>query len=250
MPALAGGRAGAIAMAEQSTEQKPRSGGVAVSLFVHLPATLAVMAAALFWPAGTFDWPRGWAFLGLYIALMIVAVNWVWRANPELFAVRRKFQKGTKAWDAVVASLTVMLYFMILPVAAFDDARFHWAPQPDWVVWIGYALTILGFAGTTWAQSVNRHFEATVRIQTDRGHKVIDTGPYAFIRHPGYSFAIVMSAGMALSLGSLYALIPVGISVLLLAGRTLGEEAELRKGLEGYVDYARRVRFRWFPGLW
>lgn len=237
-------------MAEQTTKPRTRFSGPSVGLFVQLPATLVIMVAALFWPAGTFDWPRGWMFLGAFVVLMVVGIVWVWLTNPELFVVRQKFQKGTKAWDAVVASLTVILFAAILPIAAMDDARFHWAPQPDWVVWIGYALLTVGFFGTTWAQSVNRHFEATVRIQTDRGHKVIDTGPYAFIRHPGYSFAIIMSAGMALSLGSLYALIPVGISVLLLAGRTLGEEAELRKGLEGYVDYTKRVRFRWIPGIW
>jgi protein-S-isoprenylcysteine O-methyltransferase Ste14 len=234
-------------MAQQDIQPKHKFG---ISFLVQLPATLAIMVAALFWPAGTFDWPRGWAFFGLFIVLMLVAVVWVWRTNPELFAARSKYQKGTKAWDAVVATLTIILFSSILPVAALDDARFRWAPQPDWVVWLGYVLLAAGFAGVTWAQSVNRHFEPTVRIQTDRGHKVIDTGPYAVIRHPGYSFALIMSAGMALSLGSLYALIPVGILVLLLAGRTLGEEAELRKGLEGYIDYARRVRFRWIPGIW
>lgn len=237
-------------MAQQDVQPKPKSGGAWVGLFIQLPVTLAVLGAALFWPAGTFDWPRGWIFFGLFIALMVIAVLWVWLTNPELFVVRQKFQKGTKAWDAVVASLTVLLFAAILPVAALDDARFRWAPQPDWVVWVGYTLLTLGFFGVTWAQSVNRHFEATVRIQTDRGHKVIDTGPYAVIRHPGYSFAIIMSAGMALSLGSLYALTPVGLSVLLLIGRTLGEEAELRKGLEGYIDYTKRVRFRWIPGIW
>jgi len=118
------------------------------------------------------------------------------------------------------------------------------------VVWIGYVLMAVGFLGMTWAQSVNRHFEATVRIQTDRGHKVIDTGPYAIIRHPGYAMTIPLVVGMALSLGSLYALIPCAILIVLLAGRTLGEEAELRKGLEGYVDYTKRVRFRWLPGIW
>ena len=175
---------------------------------------------------------------------------WLWRVNPEIFAARRKYQKGTKAWDAVVASLTIIAYVAILPVAALDDARFRWAPQPDWVVAIGYLLMVAGFAGFTWAQGVNRHFEATVRIQSDRDHEVIDTGPYAFIRHPGYVAASVMMIGMALALGSLYALIPAAVVVALLIGRTLGEEAELRAGLQGYVDYTRRVRFRWIPGLW
>ncbi|EJC80084.1 putative protein-S-isoprenylcysteine methyltransferase [Rhizobium leguminosarum bv. trifolii WSM2297] len=216
-----------------------------------LAITIALMFAALFWPAGRLDWPRGWMFLGLFLALTFVAMIWIWRVNPELFAARSRYQKGTKAWDAVVATLTIILFAAILlPVGAFDDGRFHWAPQPDWVVFIGYILMTSGYLGPTWAQSVNRHFEPTVRIQTDRDHKVIDTGPYAVIRHPGYAFAIVLGIGMALSLGSLYALIPVGLLVVVLFGRTLGEEAELRKGLEGYAEYMGRVRWRWIPGIW
>ena len=105
-------------------------------------------------------------------------------------------------------------------------------------------------SGVTWAQSVNPFFEAGVRIQTDRGHRVIDTGPYAWIRHPGYAFAIPFAAGMALSLGSIIALIPVAVAIILLAIRTIGEEAELRVSLDGYTDYTTRVKHRWLPGVW
>ncbi|MBY3465933.1 isoprenylcysteine carboxylmethyltransferase family protein [Rhizobium laguerreae] len=234
------------------TQRDTRSGHsfAAAPSLGSLAITIAVMFAALFWPAGTLDWPRGWIFLGLFLVLTVVAIIWIWRTNPELFAARSRYQKGTKSWDAVVATLTIILFAAILPVGAFDDGRFHWAPQPDWVVFIGYLLMTSGYLGLTWAQSVNRHFEPTVRIQTDRDHKVIDTGPYAVIRHPGYATAIVLSAGMALSLGSLYALIPAGLLVVVLFGRTLGEEAELRKGLEGYAEYMERVRWRWIPGVW
>ncbi|MBY5316853.1 isoprenylcysteine carboxylmethyltransferase family protein [Rhizobium leguminosarum] len=236
-------------MTEQDTRPNHSFAAAAPSLG-SLAVTIAVMFAALFWPADTIDWPRGWIFLGLFLALTCVAFIWIWRTNPELFAARSRYQKGTKPWDAVVATLTIMLFAAILPIGALDDGRFHWAPQPEWVVLIGYILMISGYLGLTWAQSVNRHFETTVRIQTDRDHKVIDTGPYAIIRHPGYATALVLVFGMALSLGSLYALIPAGLIVIVLFGRTLGEEAELRKGLEGYADYMERVRWRWIPGVW
>ncbi|MBY5441458.1 methyltransferase family protein [Rhizobium leguminosarum] len=236
-------------MTEQDTRPNHSFAATAPSLG-SLAITIAVMFAALFWPAGTLDWPRGWIFLGLFLALTCVAIIWIWRTNPELFAARSRYQKGTKPWDAVVATLTIILFVAILPVGAFDDGRFHWAPQPDWVVLIGYVLMTSGYLGLIWAQSVNRHFEPTVRIQTDRDHKVIDTGPYVTIRHPGYATAIVLSVGMALSLGSLYALIPAGLLIIVLVGRTLGEEAELRKGLEGYEEYMARVRWRWIPGVW
>ncbi|MGR8924804.1 isoprenylcysteine carboxylmethyltransferase family protein [Rhizobium leguminosarum] len=222
-------------MTEQDTRPNHSFAATAPSLG-SLAITIAVMFAALFWPAGTLDWPRGWIFLGLFLALTCVAIVWIWRTNPELFAARSRYQKGTRPWDAVVATLTIILFAAILPVGAFDDGRFHWAPQPGWIVLIGYLLMTSGYLGLTWAQSVNRHFEPTVRIQTDRNHKVIDTGPYAAIRHPGYA--------------TVYALIPAGLLVIVLFGRTLGEEAELRKGLEGYADYMARVRWRWIPGVW
>ncbi|EJZ18053.1 isoprenylcysteine carboxylmethyltransferase family protein [Rhizobium sp. Pop5] len=232
------------------TEQQGRSGRTATPSLGSFAMTVIVMFAALFWPAGTLDWPRGWIFLGLFLALTAIAIVWIRKTNPELFAARSKYQKGTKPWDAVVATLTIILFAAILPVGAFDDGRFHWAPQPGWVVLIGYVILIAGYLGLTWAQAVNRHFEPTVRIQTDRDHKVIDTGPYAVIRHPGYAFALLLGFGMALSLGSLYALIPAGLLVVVLFGRTLGEEAELRKGLAGYKQYMERVRWRWIPGIW
>ncbi len=218
------------------------------SLF-SLVITLLVMGLSLFWPAGTLDWFNGWLFCVVFLILTLGAIVWIMRTNPELFVVRQKYQKGTKAWDAVVATLTVLIFFSIAPIAGFD-ARFGWTQLPGLAVAVGVVLLVAGYIGVAWAQSVNRHFEATVRIQTDRDHKVIDTGPYAAIRHPGYAFAILMAAGMALTLGSLYALIPVGLTALLLAGRTLGEEAELRKGLPGYIDYTKRVRWRWLPLVW
>jgi protein-S-isoprenylcysteine O-methyltransferase Ste14 len=236
-------------VAPQIVRPKHRFGAGEAQAVGSLVVTIVIMAVALFWPAGTLDWTRGWIFFGVFIALTIVAMIWIWRTNPELYAVRRKYQKGTKAWDAVVATLTIISFAAILPVAGFDE-RFRWAPQPDWVVWLGYGLTIIGYFGVTWAQSVNRHFEATVRIQTDRDHKVIDTGPYAIIRHPGYITAVIFAAGIALSLGSLYALIPAGVLTLLLIGRTLAEDATLKAELTGYRDYAARVKQRWIPGVW
>lgn len=223
--------------------------GAILQGFASLAVFLVLMVISLFWPAGTLDWPRGWLVCGAFLALTVIAMIWVLRTNPELIVVRQKFQKGTKAWDAIVASLSVVLFFLILPAAGFDH-RFGWSAAPDWLVYVGLALLALGYFGVTWAQATNRHFEATVRIQTDRDHKVIDTGPYALIRHPGYAFAIPMAAGMALTTGSLVALIPVALAMLLLAGRTLGEEGVLRKGLPGYTEYAQRVRWRWLPLVW
>lgn len=236
---------------DSSAKSKPSVIIPALTSIVLLVFVLALMAVSMFWPAGTLDWPRGWTYCVVYLVMILGSIAWVMATNPELFVVRQKFQKGTRGWDAIVASLTVLIYFIVPPVAALDAVRFGWTPPaPDWLVILGYVLLCGGFIGLTWAQSVNRHFEATVRIQTDRDHKVIDTGPYAFIRHPGYSFGVIHGAGIALALGSLVALIPVALLVPLLAGRTLGEEGVLHKGLPGYTEYTKRVRWRWVPLIW
>ena len=135
-------------------------------------------------------------------------------------------------------------------VAALDDGRYHWLPVPWWVCVLGYAPLIIGMVGLTWAESVNKFFEPSVRIQTDRGHKVIDTGPYAIVRHPGYAFGFLLFLGMPLALGSLWALIPAILLCPLLVLRTVWEDRTLRDELPGYEEYARRVRFRLLPGIW
>jgi protein-S-isoprenylcysteine O-methyltransferase Ste14 len=111
-------------------------------------------------------------------------------------------------------------------------------------------LLIIGIMGLTWAESVNKFFERTVRIQTDRGHKVIDAGPYAIFRHPGYVSGFLFVIGMSLALGSVWALIPAALSCAVFALRTVLENRTLRAELAGYAEYARRVRFRLIPGVW
>jgi protein-S-isoprenylcysteine O-methyltransferase Ste14 len=215
-----------------------------------LAGSVLAMGALMFLPAGTLYWERGWRFVILFLALTAAAMVYVWRVNPELFAVRRRFQEGSKRWDVIVATLTIVSMAAILPVAGLDDARFHWSEAPESVVWFGSLLFAVAYGWIAWAQAVNRHFELTVRIQTDRGHKVIDTGPYAIMRHPGYVGATGFVVGTALALGSYWALLPAALTTALLIGRTLGEEATLAGELSGYSEYMQRVRYRWVPGVW
>ena len=214
-----------------------------------LAVTLIVMLALLFWPAGTLDWPRAWWFLAVFVVMMAVAIVYIWRVDPELFAVRRKAQAGTKGWDFVYVVLTVTALAAVLPVAGFDF-RLDWLQLSDAFVLLGYLVFLAGFVLTAWAQGVNRHFELTVRIQTDREHKVIDTGPYATIRHPGYIGGILLGIGAALALDSGVALLPLVICIVALAMRSVAEENTLARELPGYAEYMRRVRFRWIPGIW
>ncbi len=237
-------------MAKSETDTGHGSPAALAQALFSLVIWFALMFAALFGAAGTWHWPRGWMFFGAYCLLTAIACTWLWIVNPEIFAARRKIQKGTKGWDVALTLVIIVAFIGLLIVPALDDGRFHWAPQPDSVTWLGYLLFAPGFMGLTWATSVNRHFEATVRIQTDRGHQVISTGPYAVVRHPGYAFGIAMVIGMPLTLGSLYGLVPAAMLVALVLVRTLGEDATLKAELPGYLDYARRVKRRWIPGVW
>ena len=214
-----------------------------------LAVTLLIMAVLLFGAAGTVDWAAAWRYLALFVVVIAIAIAYLWRVDPELFAVRRRPPAGSQSWDFAYVAVTVAAFALILPVAGLDF-RFDWLQAPAALIWLGYLLFIAGFWITSWAHGVNRHFELTVRIQTDRGHKVIDTGPYAVIRHPGYAGGLALGLGTALALGSLAAVIPVLICCITLALRTLAEEATLEAELSGYADYMQRVRFRWIPGLW
>jgi protein-S-isoprenylcysteine O-methyltransferase Ste14 len=102
----------------------------------------------------------------------------------------------------------------------------------------------------TWAEAVNKFFEPTVRIQVERGHQVIASGPYAIVRHPGYVGGSLLFLAIPLCLGSLWALIPAGLSCLCLVLRTRWEDQTLQAELLGYKDYTQRVCYRLFPGVW
>jgi protein-S-isoprenylcysteine O-methyltransferase Ste14 len=216
---------------------------------VSLVVTLIVMGVLLFWPAGTLDCPLAWWFTATFTACTLVAVVIVWRLNPEIFVARSRIQPGTKAWDYVFIALIIGGFMAVLPVAGLDF-RFGWSGVPPWLIGLGYVLFLLGYAGSIWPVAVNRHFEPGVRIQQDRGQTVIDTGPYAIIRHPGYSAATLLILGMAIMLGSYWALVPAVIAIAGTAVRTLFEERTLKAELPGYAEYTQRVRYRWVPGVW
>jgi protein-S-isoprenylcysteine O-methyltransferase Ste14 len=225
--------------------------GDLIQALVSLAVTLLVMGAALFLSAGTLQWPHGLWYMAAFLVLTLIAMAWLWRVNPEIFVARRRpTGQGTKSWDLVLVPVVLGGFLATMIVAALDDGRFHWAPAPPWAVLAGYVLFVAGYAGTGWAQAVNRHFEPSVRIQSDRDHHVITTGPYAYIRHPGYIFGIVLNFGGALALGSLWALAPAALVVIALVIRTRLEDATLQRELPGYAEYAARVRYKWIPGVW
>jgi protein-S-isoprenylcysteine O-methyltransferase Ste14 len=221
-----------------------------LSTVKRLIATLIILALLLFVPAGRITWTRGWIFLLVFAPLMVIAILYFRRVNPQMFAVRSRVHPGTKRWDKVVIGLLFLAILAIPPVAGLDDGQFNWSTISSSVVGLGYILLVAGWILVAWAETVNPFFEPGVRIQTERGHHVIDTGPYAIVRHPGYFASFLLFAGFALTLGSWWALIPAGFASLLLVLRTVWEDRTLHAELPGYAAYAQRVRWRLIPGVW
>jgi protein-S-isoprenylcysteine O-methyltransferase Ste14 len=204
----------------------------------------------MFLPAGTWAWTKGWLFIGVFLGTVAAAALYLWRVNPEVVVARSGSHEGTKRWDKILLGFFFPAVYAIAPVAALDDGRFHWLPVPWWVCGVGYVLFLAGMGIVTWAEAVNKFFEVTVRIQTERGQKVIDAGPYAVVRHPGYVAGTLFCVGAALCLGSVWALVPAGLASALLALRTRWEDQTLQAELPGYKEYTERVRYRLIPGVW
>ena len=216
-----------------------------------IPVVLVPLAAGFFWLAGRADWWAGWGYVGLLVVgQSALALYLVWH-DPELLRRRARWGEGTPAWDRVCLSVFGLAYLGVLVVGALE-ARRGGEPSVPWWLWgVAGGLYGLSMVGLGWAMGHNTHFEKTVRWQQDRGHRVIDTGPYAIVRHPGYGFVIL---GFVLTspvlLRSWWGMIPAALGVAALVVRTVLEDRFLQVHLPGYAAYAARVRHRLLPGLW
>ena len=212
---------------------------------------LALAAIVLFTTSGQFDWGMAWAYLILATVSMATSLITLIRHDPDLLAERMGMRPGTKPWDKpLVLLIAIVLPLATLAVAGLDK-RLDWSPStPLGLQVIALAAVAAGSAGVQWAMRANTFFSGTVRIQTDRGHRVVTDGPYVAVRHPGYTAAILADLVLPIALGSLWALIPGGLAASLLIVRTALEDRTLRAELPGYTGYAARVRYRLLPGVW
>ncbi len=212
---------------------------------------LLVMPAVLFVPAGRLEWPMAWILVGMVFGFQSLTALILLPRQPDLIAERSGLQKGTKKWDAVIASLAAVWLPMLSWVVAGLDVRFGWSPQLSTGIRITALVAVIaGFAVVFWSMASNRFFSATVRIQKDRSHKVVTGGPYQYVRHPGYVGAVLFSTATPVMLGSIPALIPGTLAAGLMILRTFLEDRTLQEELEGYKDYTQQVRFRLLPGIW
>ena len=223
---------------------------MSVRLLGLLLLAALVLAAVLFVPAGRLDWWEGWLYLGLVMGGSLVLMAVVMRADPELAHRRLKEGEGTPGWDRLMLVLLKLGFLGGLVLAGLSAGRWGEGLLPVWLVPVGALLLEVGIALLGWAMLANTHFETTVRVQHDRRHRVVDTGPYRLVRHPGYAAALFLSVGSPLVLRSGWAFLPFALAIGVLAVRAVLEERLLRHELDGYTDYARRVRYRFVPGIW
>lgn len=218
---------------------------------IQLLIQILVMAALLFISAGSLDWVMAWVYLGIYVVGIAINSFILLRHNPELIAERAEVGPGTKGWDQVLSALYVFVSGIGTLFFAGLDVRFGLSPDVQLLVQlIALVAVMLGFAVASWAMLSNAFFATTVRIQDERGHAVASGGPYRYVRHPGYAGWLLAGMATPLMLGSRWALIPAFLGGLLLIVRTALEDRTLQEELDGYQEYARRVRYRLLPGIW
>jgi protein-S-isoprenylcysteine O-methyltransferase Ste14 len=210
-------------------------------------------AALLFLTAGTLAWPWGWALIAVLAAFLAAHPVILIPINPELLAEREKgaLAEGVKAWDKVVSMLAAGVLPVTSWIVAGLDFRFGWSSAMP-VGWhlAGLTVMVLGFALFLWAMASNAYFAEGVRIQEERGHTVATSGPYRYVRHPGYVGAILSQSATPALLGSVWALIPsVGCAAMYVL-RTYLEDKTLLDELPGYSEYAAETRYRLLPGVW
>lgn len=221
-----------------------------VKLVLICIATL-IFVGGFFALAGRFNWSWGWIYIALLIAGNGINDLMLWRWNPDLLARRGRIGAGTKTWDIICLTAFALSYLAIVAVGALDADRPQSFPMPASLKACGIGLFVTGQALATWSMLVNPFFEKTARLQREIGQRVVDTGPYRYVRHPGYTGTIAAYIlATPLILGSWWAFVPAAIATLVMLLRTILEDRMLCAELEGYEEYCARVPNRLLPFIW
>lgn len=219
-------------------------------LFLKQLLGVLLFFSVIFLSAGSFFYWQGLVYVAIGLVMMVLNYT-VFSLDSELMKERSRPGEGAKKWDKLILGLSFFATLSMYLVAGLDSGRYHWSPEfHPGLYGLGIALTIAGQILFLVAQKQNKFFSSTVRIQTDRGHTVCDTGLYRIVRHPGYLGSFIQTLGFPLIFGSFWSMIPVCVSIILLITRTAMEDKTLKHELAGYSEYVQKTKYRLIPYLW
>jgi protein-S-isoprenylcysteine O-methyltransferase Ste14 len=221
-------------------------------LIIQGVVSFAVQAAILFIAGDDWLWPQAWAYLGEVTALSVATTWWLYRNDQELLKARMTspFKAGQRSFDRVLIIAFAALYVAWMALMGLDAHRFLWTEVPLWAQIAGALLVGAGLVLVWETFRANTFAAPQVRVQAERGQRVIDSGPYLYVRHPMYTGMALTLIGAPLVLGSLWGLAGTVVLLLGLALRAVGEEKVLRADLEGYEAYTKATPWRMIPGVW
>jgi protein-S-isoprenylcysteine O-methyltransferase Ste14 len=211
-----------------------------------------VIAATLFIPAGTVRWIAGWVFLAIFGSFNLLVVRMLARNDPQLLKERMSspIQRDQPVWDRVLLSVLQLLIVGWFILMSLDAVRFGWSEGPIWLQVFGALGIMLSLYIIYLTFRENAYLAPVVKLQRERGQSVVTSGPYRYVRHPMYSGTIIFFPATALLLGSWWGLLLSPIFVALLIVRTIFEDRMLKRGLEGYTEYSKTVKYRLIPHVW
>jgi protein-S-isoprenylcysteine O-methyltransferase Ste14 len=213
---------------------------------------LLIVGSILFLAAGTFAWPASWIYLGLMAVCMAISGMYLAKRSQEQLRERMELspRSGVSGWDVVISGGGRAL-MLALFVTSGLDRRFGWtAGLPLAARVLAVLAGLAGFCLILWSLSSNPFAVVYARLQEERGHTVVQSGPYRFVRHPFYDGVLLYILALPVLLGSIWALLPAGLVATLFLAKTFLEDRMLLAGLQGYAEYASQVRYRLLPGVW
>jgi protein-S-isoprenylcysteine O-methyltransferase Ste14 len=228
--------------------------GIPWKTVIRFVFTTIFMLGILFLAAGKWNWWEAWAYAAMTMITLLSSRAILILKSPDLAQERAASadqKEGVKPWDKILMPLTAMYLPILSWVVAGLDERFGWSPDlPNAVQITALVVLFLGSSIGTWAMITNRFFSSHVRIQSDRGHTVVNTGPYRFLRHPGYAGGVLSWLAAPVYFSSWWLIIPTILAIIASIVRTNLEDQTLVEELPGYAAYAEEVPYRLFPGIW
>lgn len=222
-----------------------------LKLLLQTIVTFLLFALALFVPAGTVSWLSGWIFLILFFGWFTIVNLWLLKHNPALLEERFKLGRSDqKGWDKILFPLLLVLSLAWLVFISLDAMHFHWSPVPVWLEFTGGVVMVGSFILIFLTFRENSYLSTVVRVQEDRGHAVVSTGLYHYVRHPMYMSFIFFFLGTPLLLESWYGVLFGLLYMIVIARRAVLEEQTLQKELDGYAAYMTEVKYRIIPFVW